>query len=367
MEFTCNRDNLIEGINIVQRAIPSRSTVPVLEGMLLEVGEELKLTGNDTELGIEYEVPAIIEEIGSIVVNSKTFGDIIRKLPDMYVTIKTIENNNVMEISSGAADYKIKTMDPESYPKVIEIESEKEYKILGTEIKDLIRKTIFAVSQDDMRPVLKGEFIEVTGQSMNFVAIDGYKMAVKSLSREDEILSSVIAPSRLLSEVARFITSPEEEVTMILNENQIMFKAKYFVMVSRLLKGEYLNYRSMIPREFKTDVIVKCKDFMAAIERATLVMTDERKFPLVLSISGSEIVITANAEQGNSKETVNANVNGDDITLGFNSRNLLETLRAIDDLEIKIFFTTDKGPCVIKSLENEEDYTYMVMPILTRR
>ena len=127
MEFTCNRDNLIEGINIVQRAVPTRTTVPVLEGILLEVGDELKLTGNDTELGIEYEVPAIIEEIGSIVVNSKTFGDIIRKLPDMYVTVKTIDDS-IVEISSGAADYKIKTMDPESYPKVMEIESEKEYK-----------------------------------------------------------------------------------------------------------------------------------------------------------------------------------------------------------------------------------------------
>lgn len=366
MEFTCNRDNLIEGINIVQRAVPTRTTVPVLEGILLELGDELKLTGNDTELGIEYEVPAIIEEIGSIVVNSKTFGDIIRKLPDMYVTVKTIDDN-VVEISSGAADYKIKTMDPESYPKVMEIESEKEYKILGTELKELIRKTIFAVSQDDMRPVLKGEFVEITGQSMNFVAIDGYKMAVKSLTREDTETSSVIVPSRILNEASRFISTPEEEVTMVLNENQIMLKAKYFVMVSRLIKGEYLNYRSMVPREFKTEVIVKCKDLMAAIERATLVMTDERKFPLVLNISGSEIIITANAEQGNSKEVVNANISGDDITLGFNSKNLLETLRAIDDLEIKISFTTNQGPCVIKSLENEEDFTYMVMPVLTRR
>ena len=366
MEFTFNKDNLIEGINVVQRAVPTRTTVPILEGILLEVGDELKLTGNDTELGIEYEVPAIIEEIGSIVVNSKTFGDIIRKLPDMYVTVKTIDEN-VMEISSGAADYKIKTMDSESYPKVAEIESEKKYKILGTEMKDLIKKTIFAVSQDDMRPVLKGEFVEITGQSVNFVAIDGYKMAVKSIAREDEVTASVIVPSRILNEAARFISTPEGEITMILNENQIMLKSDCFIMVSRLLKGEYLNYRAMVPREFKTEVIVKCKDLMDAIERATLVMTDERKFPLVLEISGNDIVITANAEQGKSKETVNANISGDDITLGFNSKNLLETLRAIDDLEIKIFFTTNQGPCVIKSLENEDDFTYMVMPVLTRR
>ena len=366
MEFTCNKDNLIEGINIVQRAIPTRTTVPVLEGILLEVGDELKLTGNDTELGIEYEVPAVIEEIGSTVVNSKTFGDIIRKLPDMYVTVKTTDNN-VVEISSGTAYYKIRTIDPESYPKVAEIESEKEYKILGTDLKDLIKKTIFAVAQDDTRPVLKGEFVEITGQAVNFVAIDGYKMAVKSLPRQDETTTSVIVPARILNEAARFISTPEEEITMVFNENQIMLKAKYFMMVSRLLKGEYLNYRSMVPREFKTDVTVKCKDFMAAIERATLVMTDERKFPLVLTIEGNEITITANAEQGNSRETVNAEINGDDIMLGFNSRNLLETLRAIDDTEIKIYFTTDKGPCVIQSVENEEDFTYMVMPVLTRR
>lgn len=365
MEFTCNRDNLIEGINMVQRAVPTRTTIPVLEGILLEVGDELKLTGNDTELGIQYEVPAIIEEIGSIVVNSKSFGDIIRKLPDMYVTVKTIENN-IIEISSGAVDYKIKTMDPEGYPNVTEIDSEKQLKISGGDIKNLIKQTIFAVSQDDMRPILKGELMEVTGQSINFVAIDGYKMAMKSIQREDEITDSVVIPARILGEVAKFVTNPDEDVTVCLNENQVMFKTASFVMVSRLLKGSYLNYRSMIPREFKTEVIVKCKDFMAAIERATLVMTDERKFPLMLRISGSEIVITANAEHGNSKEVVNANVTGDDISIGFNSKNILESLRVIEDTEIKISFTTDKGPCVIKSLEEEEKFTYMVMPVMTR-
>lgn len=365
MEFTCNRDNLIEGINMVQRAVPTRTTVPVLEGILLEVGDELKLTGNDTELGIQYEVPAIIEEIGSIVVNSKSFGDIIRKLPDMYVTVKTIENN-VVEISSGAVDYKIKTMDPEGYPDVSEIVSNKEYTISGGDIKNLIKQTIFAVSQDDMRPILKGELMEITGQSINFVAIDGYKMAMKSISREDENTDSVVIPARILGEVAKFVTNPEENVVVALNENQVMFKTQYFMMVSRLLKGSYLNYRSMIPREFKTEVIVKCKDFMSAIERATLVMTDERKFPLMLRISGSEIVITANAEHGNSKEIVNANVTGDDINIGFNSKNILESLRVIEDAEIKISFTTDKGPCVIKSLEDEEKFTYMVMPVMTR-
>lgn len=365
MEFTCNRDNLIEGINIVQRAIPTRTTMPILEGILLEVKEELKLTGNDTELGIEYEVPAIIEEIGSIVVNSKTFGDIIRKLPDMYVTIKTVDEN-VIEISSGSSDYKIKTISAEGYPKVSSIESDTAYKILGNDLKGLIKQTIFAVSQEDMRPILKGEFMEITGQAVNFVAIDGYKMAVKSLQREDAQPVSVVIPARILNEVARFISAGEEEISICLNENQIMFSTSNFMMVSRLLKGDYLNYRAMIPREFKTDVIVKCKDFLAAIERATLVMTDEKKFPLLLKIGNNEIIISANAEHGASREAVPANISGDDIELGFNSKNLIETLRAIEDSDIKISFTTNVGPCVITGIEDTEDYIYMVMPVMTR-
>ena len=365
MEFTCNKDNLIEGINIVQKAVANKSTIPALEGILIEVGEELKLTGNDTELGIVYEVPTIIEETGKVVVNSKTFGDVIRKLPDLYVTIRTLDNG-LLEVNSGASVFKLKTMDPEGYPKVNPISGTSSYKLPGKELRDLIKKTIFAVSKEDMRPILKGEFMEITGSEVNFVAIDGYKMAVKSIERQENPISVVI-PARILEEVSKFINDDKEEIIITLNENMIMFQNKAFMMVSRLLKGEYLKYRTMIPREFNTELTVKTKEFMSAIERATLVMTDERKVPLIMEISGNEIDISANAERGENKEVVHANIKGDDIRLGFNSRNILEALRVIEDDEIAIKFTTNQGPCVIKSVENEDDYTYMVMPVLTKR
>ena len=367
MEFTCNKDNLIEAINMVQRAVPTRTTIPVLEGILIEVGEELKLTGNDMELGIECEVPAVIEEMGSVVVDSKSFGEIIRKLPDMYVTVKSV-SENVINISCGAYSGNYNTISPEGYPNVMAITSDKEYKIDKQELKKLIKQTIFAVSQDDMRPILKGEFMEITGKSINFVAIDGYKMALKSIEREGDEPASVVIPARILNETARSIADDGliQDITVCLNDNQIMFKADNFMIVSRLLKGEYLNYRSMIPREFKTEIKVKCADFMKTIERATLVMTDEKKFPLMVNISGGEIVITANAEHGSSRETVNAEVSGEDITLGFNSRNILDSLKAIEDSEIKSSFTTEKGPCVIKSADDEDKFTYMVMPVMTR-
>ena len=365
MEFTCNKDNLIEAISMVQRAIPTRTSVPVLEGILIEVGEELKLTGNDTELGIEYEVPAVIEDIGSIVVDSKSFGDIIRSLPDMYVTMKTV-NDTMVNISCGSFKANIKTMNPDGYPNVIAIDSNREYVIKGKDLRSLIKQTIFAVSQDDMRPILKGEFMEVTGKSINFVAIDGYKMAMKSLPRENDVPTGVVIPARILNETAKFIKEDDEDITIAMNDNQIMFKTRDFMIVSRLLKGEYLNYRSMIPREFKTEVVVNCKDIVSVIDRATKMMTDERKFPLMMNISESGIVISANAEHGDSKELVSADVTGDDIVLGFNSRNILDSLKAIDEAEIKISFTTDKGPCVIRSAESSDKFTYMVMPVMTR-
>ncbi len=365
MKFTCNRDNLIEGINVVQKAVPTRTTMPILDGILIEVGEELRLTGNDLELGIVFEVPAIIEEIGSIVLASKTFGDIIRKLPDIYVTIETSNDNNTVSITSGNAQYQLRTIAAEEYPRVVTLTEENVIAIAEKDLKNLIRQSLFAASQEDTRPILKGVLIEHIGKSLNFVALDGYKLAVKTLEREKENSFRVVATSRVLNEVLKILQSSEDLIQFCCSENQIMFYTESFRIVSRLLKGDFIDYGKMLPREYKTTVSISCKELLNGIERAALVMTDERKTPLLITIDDDEIILSANADNGTSREVISAEVTGEKMEIGFNPKNVMECLRVIEEETIQLHLTTNVGPCIIKSEEND-DYTYLVMPVKTK-
>ncbi len=362
MKFTCNRDNLIEGINIVQRAISTKSTMAVLEGILIEVGEELKLTGNDNDLGITYEVPAIIEEIGSILVSSKTFGDIIRKLPDIYVTVETSEKENLVVITSGKAKFDIAMMPVDEYPQVNFL-NEKEVVIFDNNVlKGLIKQSIFATAQDDAKAILKGVFVEKQGKTINFVALDGNKMAVKFTNMENDLEFNLLIPSRILNEVLKVLQISDENMSICYSESQVMFFNSHFKIISRLIKNEFIKYREIIPREEKVHVVVSTKDFLSAIERSAIIMTDNKKYPMIITTDMDEIIINAKAENGSLEERLAASINGENITIGFNTKNFIDCLRVIEDEIISLSFTTNLGPCLVRGEENN-DFIFLVMPV----
>jgi DNA polymerase-3 subunit beta len=366
MKLTCNRDALIEGINIVQKAVPSKSTMSVLEGILIEVGEELRLTGNDNEFGIVYEVPGIIEEIGSIVVNSKTFGDIIRKLPDIYVSLETDDEGNMLHITSGKASYKIKIMPPESYPPVSFLDTNNAASISCDLLCQMIKETSFAASLEDKRIILKGVFMEQVDSEMNFVAIDGFRLALKTAQMDESRDFGVIVPTKILNELVRSVKADDDKIKFCCNENQIMFYTDMFRMVAKLYKGDYIDYRKMIPREFKTTVTVSTKSLLNAFERAVLVMIDEKRYPLTIHFSqNSDVLVHVNAENGTVNEEVSADVVGEEMDVGFNARNFIECLKVIPDERIVISLTSPVGPCVIRGSE-DTSFTYLLMPIKTK-
>lgn len=366
MKLTCNRDNLIEGINIVQKAVPSKSTTSVLEGILIEVGEELKLTGNDGDFGIVYEVPGIIEEIGSIVVNSKTFGDIIRKLPDIYVSLETSQNGNVLNITSGKASYKINTISAETFPPVAFLDTNNAIEMQCELLCSMIKETSFAASLEDKRIILKGVFIEQKGNEMNFVAIDGFRLAMRTAYIEEARDFAVIVPTKILNELVKSLKPEEEKIKFCCNENQIMFYTDSFRMVSKLYKGDYIDYRKMIPKEFKTTVTIDTKALLNGLERATLVVVEEKRFPLTINFTrNDEILLYLNGENGTINESIPADVFGEEMTVGFGMKNFIECLRVIKDEKITIMLTSLTGPCLIKGVENSS-YTYLLMPIKTK-
>ena len=366
MKLTCNRDNLIEGLNIVQKAVPSKSTISILEGILIEVGEEVRLTGNDNDFGIVYEVPGIIEEIGSIVVNSKTFGDIIRKLPDVYVSLETDNSGSILLITSGKASYKIKTIAPENYPPVSFLNTDKAIELKADLLQSMIRETSFAASIEDKRIILQGVFMEQHDTEMRCVAIDGYRLALKVANLSESNEYGVIVPTKILNELVKSVKPTDETVKFCVNENQIMFYTDTFRMVSKLYKGDYIDYRRMIPRDFKTSVTVETKQLLNALERAALVINDEKRFPISLAFSSSEIItVSVTTEIGAVKEEINAQISGDELTIGFSAKNLIETLRVITDEKIVLSLSSPVSPCIITG-ESDTSFTYLVMPIRTK-
>ncbi len=365
MKFTCSKDSLLEAINIVQKAVPSKSTMPLLEGILIEAEDNIvKLSSNDLEIAIECGIDADVEKNGSSVLNSRTFGEVIRRMSGDEIFVD-MNDYSIISIDSRYSHFELKSLDPEGFPKVVDIEEENFITLDRDDLKDIIRQTVFAVSDDENRPIFKGVFVETEENNINFVATDGYKLAYRKENTTENNNFSCIIPGKTLNEIYKILQNVPEKIEISISENQMMFKTGRCKLVSRLIEGNYLNYKIMIPKDFSLTAVLDRKEFLSAIERASIVMNDERKNPLNFTVGNDKIIMTANAENGSAKEEVICETYGEKIDIRFNARNFIETLKVIDDEKIKILFTTNVGPCSI--VQNDGDkYIYLIMPLKIR-
>jgi len=363
MKIICSKENLLEGINVVQKAVSTKTTLPILEGILLEADEKLKMTGNDLEIGIECYVEADVRKKGSIVLSSRMFGDIIRRLPNSEVMIEVKENNSV-SIECENSLFEIKGIAPEGFPAIPSVNKENGIKMSQRVIKDMIKQTIFAVSTDENRPILTGSLFEYRSGKFTIVSIDGYRLALRMMPTESETEDrNLVIPGKTLNEIAKIIQAVDEDLFIYTTDNQILFDMGNCILVSRLLEGEYLNYAGIIPKEHETKVTVNTKELLACFERASLVITnDERRYPVRLNVSDDKIVITSNTEVGNVREEIRTEMEGRELEISFNPRYFVEALRVIDNEMVNIYFTTSIGPCTVKPLQGEE-FAYLVLPI----
>ncbi|NLK87823.1 MAG: DNA polymerase III subunit beta [Clostridiaceae bacterium] len=365
MKIICSKENLLDGINIVQKAVSTKTTLPILEGILIEADERIKMTGNDLEIGIECYVDADIKRPGSIVLNSKMFGDIVRRLPDSEVLIEVKENDSVI-IECENSLFEIKGISSEGFPSLPSIEKEEGIRISKKILKDMIKQTIFAVSIDENRPILTGSLFEYKSGKLTIVSIDGYRLAMRCFFSENTaegIDRSLVIPGKTLNEIAKIIQPVDEDIYIYAAGNQILFDMGNCIMTSRLLEGEYLNYMGIIPSEHETKITVNTKDLLACFERASLVITnEERRYPVKLDISDDLVIITANTEAGNVREEIRAEMEGKKLDISFNHRYFIEALRVIDNEMVDIFFTTNIGPCTIKPMQGN-DFAYLILPI----
>ena len=369
MKIICEKEKILKALNSVTKAVAVRTTMPILEGILIQTNEnDIKLTCYDLELGIEYIIKDCnVQEQGATVVNAIMFSEIIRKLPDTEIKIE-INEKNLLVIECEGSLYKLATMNPEEFPELPEINVENSIEIEQNTLKDMIRKTIFAISTEENRPIFTGCLFEVKSNKLNVVAVDGFRLAWKSkfLQTKTNDFSAVI-PGRTLTEINKILTDSFEIVKIGLSKNQALFEIENCKIVTRLLDGEFLNYSSVLPQKWETRVRVNRSSILNCFERISLISSSsiekEKKYPVKITVDVGKITISCTNQTGDAKEELYVTTEGKNLEAGFNPKYFLDVLRSIDDEEVFIDFGTSISPCIVRSIEEIGDYKYMILPI----
>lgn len=361
MKIIAKQRNLSKHINITQRGISSRTTMQILEGILIEAKDNrLKLTGTDLEISIETFLDCQVEEEGSIVVNSKIFGDIIKKLPNEDVIIK-IEKNNI-NIKCDKSEFNILGNSSEDYPELPIILEKDSFNIPMDIFKSIIRQTVFATTQDETRPSLTGVLVELEKENISFVALDGYRLTFKILNINSNLNQKMIIPGRSLLELNKILDDKEEDIKINIAPGHVVFNIGETVMYSRLLEGQFFNYKDIIRENHDTKVIVDKMEFQRSLERASLLAKEEKANLVKLSIEDDKIIIKSNTEIGNVHEEVSSEKTGENLNIAFNSRYILEGIKVMDSEKIQLNFMGSLNPCIIYEIE-DDNYIYLVLPV----
>lgn len=368
MNIICNRSNLFESIRTVQKAVSSKTALPILKGIFIEAYKVedkgfLRLVGNDMNIGIESTLEADVIQEGSFVVASAMFGDIVSKLSSDAISIN-VENNSSIVITSDQTQFNIQIQPADEFPSLPDIDAENSLTIGASLLSKIIRQTRIAISQDESRPVLTGSLMEVENGIMTVVSIDGFRMALKKTALDTAITTKVVIPGKTLSELGKILQGKfeDKDVKISFAANHVVFEIENIRVISRLLEGEFIKYSQILPNDYKTKAIVNASELSDAIDRASVIIREGKGNSIKLIVSDKKIKIKSNCEYGSSDEEVKISLEGHDLEIGFNYRYLSEVFKVIDTEEIILEFTTPVSPCLVKPL-GEDDYIYLVLPV----
>ena len=368
MKIVCEKEKILKALNSVTKAVASKTTMPILEGILIQTNDnEVKLTTYDLEIGIEYIIDAEIEEQGATVVNAIMFSEIIRKLPDTEINI-VLNEQNLLVIECEGSLYKLATMNPDEFPELPQINVENSIEIEQNTLKEMIRKTIFAVSTEENRPIFTGCLFEIKNNKLNVVAVDGFRLAWKSKFLQNSVNDfTAVIPGRTLNEVNKIISDSFDTIKIGVAKNQALFEMENCKLVTRLLDGEFLNYANVIPTNWETRIRVNKNNLSNCFERISLISASsiekEKKYPVKVSIEIGKVIISCTNQTGDAKEEIYVSTEGQNLEAGFNPKYFLDALRSIDDEEVFIDFGTSISPSIIRPVEESGDYIYMILPI----
>ena len=355
----------MNGINIVLKAVPSKTTMPILECILIDaVSDEIKLTGNDMELGIETKVEGTILERGKIALDAKLFSDIIRKLSgeNSTITIESDEKYNTT-ITCDKAIFQIQGKDGDEFSYIPHIERDKFITLSQFTLKEIIRQTIFSIADNDNNKLMTGELFEIEENHLKVVSLDGHRISIRNIELKNNYEhKKVVVPGKTLQEVSKILPgSAEEDVNMFLTDNHIVFEFDDTTVVSRLIEGEYFKIEQMLSSDYETKVKINKRELLDCIDRATLLVKEGDKKPIIMNVTDGNMELKINSFIGSMNEDIDIVKEGKDILIGFNPKFFIDALRVIDEEEVSLYMVNPKAPCFIK--DDEGKFIYLILPV----
>jgi len=365
MKINCNSDLLNKAIQTVQKAIISKPSTPIFSGIhILTLENAIELQAMDLNMAISCTTEAKVEAPGEIVVSAKTFSELIRKFSGEEITITKNTEAKTISVCSTSSEFKLLLMNEDDFPKFPIFDGEKSIEIPDEKIKDLIRKTIYACSNDESRPLFTGILFDVNPQNITCVGTNTHRLAIKSIEQENSEPMSLIIPSKVLAEISRNLTSElPENVKISLLNNQIMIMINNVIIVSRLIEGKFPDYRRVIPPKFNVTAKVNVKELNKAVDRVSLFSSDGEYSIIKINIANNIMTLTSsNPESGTGKETVACISEGDSLNVAFNSQYIVDILKNIEAEEVILSLNSSLSPVCIKAVD-DESYTYIVTPV----
>lgn len=362
MKIRISRNTLINGVQIVSKAVPSKTTMDILLCILLDAsGDQIKLIANDTELGIETVVAGDIEEHGIIAVDAAMFSAIIRKLPDNEVTLTT--DGEKISIVCEKTKFHILGKNGSDFCYLPDIERLDGINISQYTLREMINKTIFSISTNESNKMMTGELMEIKDGVLKMVSLDGHRISIRKITLNGSYNNrKVVIPGKTLSDISKIISGDmEKNVSIFFTDKHVMFEFDDTLVVSRLIEGDYFRIDQMLSSDYETKMTINRQEILSCIDRATLFVKEGDKKPIIISITDGQMELKINSPIGSMDEVIEINKSGKDLMIGFNPKFVIDALRAIEDEEIDMYFVNAKAPCFIRN--NAEDYIYLILPI----
>ena len=363
MKIICNKNALVKGVNIVSKAVPSKTTMPILECILIDATTDvIKFTANDMDLGIQTEVEGEIINRGMIAIDARIFSDIVRKLPDSDVIIDT-DAKFMTTITCEKAKFDILGKSGDEFAYLPNVEKNEHVSISQFTLKDVIRQTIFSIADNESNKLMTGELFEIKDNHLRVVSLDGHRISIRKVElKEDVADKKLIVPGKTLIEISKILSGDIESIVEIsYTSNHIVFEFDNTIVVSRLIDGEYFKIDQMLSNDYETKVQINKKELLSCIDRSTLLVKEGDKKPIIINIGDEKMELKIRSAIGAMDEEISIYKEGRDLLIGFNPKFLIDALRVIDDEEVTLYLMNAKAPCFIK--DEEESYIYLILPV----
>ena len=363
MKIVCNKSDLVKGVNIVSKAVPGKTTMPILECILIDATTDIiKLTANDMELGIQTEIAGEIIDRGMVALDAKIFYEIIRRLPDNDVTITT-DSNFVATITCEKAKFTIPGKAGEDFAYLPVIEKDESLTLSQFTLKEMIRQTIFSIAVNENNRLMTGELFEIKDNVLRVASLDGHRISIRKIELKNPVSDyKMVVPGKTLIEISKILSGEAESMVEIsYTNNHIVFEFDNTIVVSRLIEGEYFKIDQMLSSDYDTKVRINKKEFLNCIDRATLLIKEGDKKPIIIDIQDEMMELKIKSQIGSMNEEIMISKDGKDLLIGFNPKFLIDALRVIDDEEVTLYLMNAKAPCFIK--DETESYIYLILPV----